>query len=179
MSDSSDSVAPVFASSSKTQARSLLSIRSATRRLRLCAYGKWEDTGLCCTNCRGTGHIRYVWNSLIVLQILSPRVAVHLRALIVLPTRDLVLQVQETFEAIAKGRGLKVWHYPFTEINFAERVVDWCRNWSAFIRSRAKPTRQCKRQRVSAITNRIQLCAGSFECDGIGKASKQRVEVMC
>ena len=32
----------------------------------------------------------------------------RLRALVVLPTRDLVLQVRETFEAISKGRGLKV-----------------------------------------------------------------------
>lgn len=31
-----------------------------------------------------------------------------LRALIVLPTRDLVNQVRETFESIAKGQGLKV-----------------------------------------------------------------------
>jgi ATP-dependent RNA helicase DDX51/DBP6 len=31
-----------------------------------------------------------------------------LRALIVLPTRDLVNQVRETFETVAKGRGLKV-----------------------------------------------------------------------
>jgi ATP-dependent RNA helicase DDX51/DBP6 len=41
-------------------------------------------------------------------QILSPRAVVRLRALVVLPTRDLVIQVRETFEAIAKGRGLKV-----------------------------------------------------------------------
>jgi ATP-dependent RNA helicase DDX51/DBP6 len=41
-------------------------------------------------------------------QILSSRAVIRLRALIVLPTRDLVIQVRETFEAIAKGRGLKV-----------------------------------------------------------------------
>jgi ATP-dependent RNA helicase DDX51/DBP6 len=41
-------------------------------------------------------------------QILSTRIVTRLRALIVLPTRDLVMQVQETFEAIGKGRGLKV-----------------------------------------------------------------------
>ena len=41
-------------------------------------------------------------------QILSTRAVTHLRALVVLPTRDLVVQVRETFEAIAKGRGLKV-----------------------------------------------------------------------
>lgn len=40
-------------------------------------------------------------------QILATRAVTHLRALVVLPTRDLVVQVRETFEAIAKGRGLK------------------------------------------------------------------------
>lgn len=32
----------------------------------------------------------------------------RLRALILLPTRDLVTQVRETFEAFGKGTGLKV-----------------------------------------------------------------------
>ena len=32
----------------------------------------------------------------------------RLRALVVLPTRDLVVQVRETFEAVGKGRGLKI-----------------------------------------------------------------------
>lgn len=32
----------------------------------------------------------------------------RLRALVVLPTRDLVTQVRETFEAVGKGRGLKI-----------------------------------------------------------------------
>lgn len=43
-----------------------------------------------------------------ILQILSARIVTRLRALVVLPTRDLVMQVRETFEAVAKGRGLKV-----------------------------------------------------------------------
>ncbi|KAL5526408.1 DBP6 [Sanghuangporus sanghuang] len=43
-----------------------------------------------------------------IVEILSVRIATRLRALVVLPTRDLVLQVHETFEAIAKGRGLKI-----------------------------------------------------------------------
>ena len=43
-----------------------------------------------------------------LIKILSARIATRLRALIVLPTRDLVLQVQETLEAVSKGRGLKV-----------------------------------------------------------------------
>ena len=42
------------------------------------------------------------------VQVLSARVVTRLRALIVLPTRDLVVQVRETFEAVAKGRGLKI-----------------------------------------------------------------------
>ncbi|KAF5392243.1 hypothetical protein D9757_001476 [Collybiopsis confluens] len=43
-----------------------------------------------------------------IVEILSSRIVTRLRALIVLPTRDLVLQVRETFEAIGKGRGLKI-----------------------------------------------------------------------
>ncbi|KAG1747119.1 DEAD-domain-containing protein [Suillus paluster] len=43
-----------------------------------------------------------------IVEILSTRIVTHLRALIVLPTRDLVTQVRETLEAIAKGRGLKI-----------------------------------------------------------------------
>ena len=42
------------------------------------------------------------------IQLLSSRVVTRLRALVVLPTRDLVVQVRETFEAISRGRGLKV-----------------------------------------------------------------------
>ncbi|KAI9461591.1 hypothetical protein BJY52DRAFT_1185411 [Lactarius psammicola] len=40
--------------------------------------------------------------------VLSSCAVARLRALVVLPTRDLVVQVRETFEAIAKGRGLKI-----------------------------------------------------------------------
>ncbi|KAI1797370.1 DEAD-domain-containing protein [Ganoderma leucocontextum] len=43
-----------------------------------------------------------------IVEILSSRVVTRLRALIVVPTRDLVVQVRETFEAVAKGRGLKI-----------------------------------------------------------------------
>ncbi|KAL0065260.1 ATP-dependent RNA helicase dbp6 [Marasmius tenuissimus] len=43
-----------------------------------------------------------------IIEILSTRIVTRLRALIVLPTRDLVTQVRETFEAIGKGRGLKI-----------------------------------------------------------------------
>jgi ATP-dependent RNA helicase DDX51/DBP6 len=40
--------------------------------------------------------------------VLSKRIVTRLRALIILPTRDLVSQVKETFESVAKGTGLKV-----------------------------------------------------------------------
>ncbi|KAJ7650715.1 DEAD-domain-containing protein [Roridomyces roridus] len=43
-----------------------------------------------------------------IVEILSVRVVTRLRALIVLPTRDLVTQVRETFDAVGKGRGLKI-----------------------------------------------------------------------
>ncbi|KAF8207124.1 P-loop containing nucleoside triphosphate hydrolase protein [Mycena galopus ATCC 62051] len=43
-----------------------------------------------------------------IVEILSARIVTRLRALIVLPTRDLVTQVRETFEAVGRGRGLKI-----------------------------------------------------------------------
>ncbi|KAI0041203.1 P-loop containing nucleoside triphosphate hydrolase protein [Auriscalpium vulgare] len=43
-----------------------------------------------------------------IIETLSARIVTRLRALIVLPTRDLVTQVRETFEEVGKGRGLKV-----------------------------------------------------------------------
>ncbi|ETW83020.1 hypothetical protein HETIRDRAFT_383070 [Heterobasidion irregulare TC 32-1] len=43
-----------------------------------------------------------------IVETLSARIVTCLRALIVLPTRDLVAQVRETFEAVGKGRGLKI-----------------------------------------------------------------------
>ena len=43
-----------------------------------------------------------------IIELLSKRVVTRLRALIVLPTRDLVVQVRETLEAVALGTGLKV-----------------------------------------------------------------------
>lgn len=41
-------------------------------------------------------------------QTLAPRIVTRLRALIVLPTRDLVAQVRETIEVLSKGTKLKV-----------------------------------------------------------------------
>ncbi|CAG8502482.1 9427_t:CDS:10 [Ambispora leptoticha] len=43
-----------------------------------------------------------------IIEILSKRIVTRLRALVVLPTRDLVTQVKETFEAFCKGTDLKV-----------------------------------------------------------------------
>ncbi|KAF8149826.1 P-loop containing nucleoside triphosphate hydrolase protein [Crassisporium funariophilum] len=43
-----------------------------------------------------------------IIETLSSRVITRLRALVVLPTRDLVAQVRETFEVLGKGTGLKI-----------------------------------------------------------------------
>ncbi|KZT39974.1 DEAD-domain-containing protein [Sistotremastrum suecicum HHB10207 ss-3] len=43
-----------------------------------------------------------------IVEILSARIVTRLRALIIVPTRDLVSQVRETIEAVSKGRGLKI-----------------------------------------------------------------------
>ncbi|KAI0768064.1 DEAD-domain-containing protein [Trametes elegans] len=67
-------------------------------------YDPPED--LCVSAPTGSGKtLAYV---LPIVEVLSSRIVTRLRALVVLPTRDLVVQVRETFEAIAKGRGLKI-----------------------------------------------------------------------
>lgn len=43
-----------------------------------------------------------------LIEILSKRQVTRLRALVVLPTRELVVQVKEVLDALAKGTGLKV-----------------------------------------------------------------------
>ncbi|GBB85530.1 hypothetical protein RclHR1_12010011 [Rhizophagus clarus] len=43
-----------------------------------------------------------------IIEILSKRVITRLRALVVLPTRDLVAQVKETFDVFCKGTSLKI-----------------------------------------------------------------------
>ncbi|KAH8118225.1 DEAD-domain-containing protein [Phellopilus nigrolimitatus] len=69
-----------------------------------CPYDPPRD--VCASAPTGSGKtLAYV---IPIVEILSSRIATRLRALIVLPTRDLVLQVQETFEAVSKGRGLKI-----------------------------------------------------------------------
>ncbi|KAF9048459.1 P-loop containing nucleoside triphosphate hydrolase protein [Panaeolus papilionaceus] len=67
-------------------------------------YGASSD--LCVSAPTGSGKtLAYV---LPIIETLSVRVVTRLRALIVLPTRDLVSQVRETFETLSKGTGLKV-----------------------------------------------------------------------
>jgi len=67
-------------------------------------YNPPED--VCVSAPTGSGKtLAYV---LPIVEILSTRTVTRLRALVVLPTRDLVTQVRETFEAVAKGRGLKI-----------------------------------------------------------------------
>lgn len=47
-----------------------------------------------------------------VVEVLGRRIVTRLRALIILPTRDLVMQVRETMEELARGSGLKVRNRP-------------------------------------------------------------------
>ncbi|KAJ3834986.1 DEAD-domain-containing protein [Lentinula raphanica] len=58
--------------------------------------------------CAPTGSGKTLAYAIPIVEILSSRITTRLRALIVLPTRDLVMQVRETFEEISKGRGLKI-----------------------------------------------------------------------
>ncbi|KAF9192404.1 ATP-dependent RNA helicase dbp6 [Haplosporangium sp. Z 767] len=61
---------------------------------------------LCVSAPTGSGKtLAYV---LPIIEILSQRVVTRLRALVVLPTRDLCVQVKETFETFAKGTDLKI-----------------------------------------------------------------------
>ena len=61
---------------------------------------------LCVSAPTGSGKtVAYV---LPIIDILSKRVVTRLRALVVLPTRELAIQVKETFEAFVKGTNLRV-----------------------------------------------------------------------
>ncbi|WVF67768.1 hypothetical protein IAT40_002528 [Kwoniella sp. CBS 6097] len=55
-----------------------------------------------------TGSGKTLAYSIPIVEILSKRVVTRLRALIVLPTRDLVVQVRDTLESLAKGTGLNI-----------------------------------------------------------------------
>lgn len=97
---------------------SLPTLRSAQRRLRLRTNRKRKDLGICCSHRRGQ-HSLYI----LILstlhpsgQILSTKVVTRLRALIVLPTRELAAQVYDTLESVGRGRHLKVW----SSLNWSE-----------------------------------------------------------
>ncbi|KAJ3217988.1 ATP-dependent RNA helicase dbp6 [Dinochytrium kinnereticum] len=55
-----------------------------------------------------TGSGKTLAFALPILEALGSRVITRLRALIVLPTRDLAVQVKATFDAVAKGSGLRI-----------------------------------------------------------------------
>jgi hypothetical protein len=68
------------------------------------------------------------------------RVVIRLRALVILPTRDLVVQVRETFEAISKGRGLKVSAICLCNTMRNKSISDWDCYRTALVCARAIPT---------------------------------------
>ncbi|EGN99137.1 hypothetical protein SERLA73DRAFT_54272, partial [Serpula lacrymans var. lacrymans S7.3] len=78
--------------------------RDARKRGLYAPYAPPRD--VCVSAPTGSGKtLAYV---LPIVETLSSRIITRLRALVVLPTRDLVMQVRETFEEVGKGRGLKV-----------------------------------------------------------------------
>ncbi|CAA7267090.1 unnamed protein product [Cyclocybe aegerita] len=81
----------------------LLPPQESSRELYL-PFGPPRD--VCVSAPTGSGKtLAYV---LPILEILARRVVTRLRALIVLPTRDLVAQVRETIEVLSKGTNLKI-----------------------------------------------------------------------
>ncbi|KAF8623612.1 hypothetical protein AX17_007315 [Amanita inopinata Kibby_2008] len=72
-----------------------------------CLYTPYDPPRDVCVSAP-TGSGKTLAYAIPIVEILSSRIVTRLRALIVLPTRDLVIQVRETFEAILKGRGLKI-----------------------------------------------------------------------
>ncbi|KAL1920871.1 uncharacterized protein VTP21DRAFT_11506 [Calcarisporiella thermophila] len=75
-------------------------------RSRLLYERHQHPSDICVSAPTGSGKtLAYV---LPIVEILSKRIVTRLRALIVLPTRDLVLQVKEVFDAFCKGTSLKV-----------------------------------------------------------------------
>lgn len=69
-------------------------------------YPLFKQRDVCVSAPTGSGKtLSYV---VPIVEVLQKRVVTRLRALVILPTRDLVSQTRETFEAVAKGTGLKV-----------------------------------------------------------------------
>lgn len=89
----------------------LLRLRTPSGHLRLCTNRIRKDSFIRRAHRRGE---LVVWFSAFIRlilfgrQTLAPRIVTRLRALILLPTRDLVAQVRETFQSFGKGTGLKV-----------------------------------------------------------------------
>ncbi|KAK0469813.1 DEAD-domain-containing protein [Desarmillaria tabescens] len=78
--------------------------KEARKRALYCPHSPPRD--VCVSAPTGSGKtLAYV---LPIVETLSSRIVIRLRALVVLPTRDLVNQVKETFEAVAKGCGLRI-----------------------------------------------------------------------
>ncbi|KAJ3757412.1 DEAD-domain-containing protein [Lentinula raphanica] len=78
--------------------------RDPTQRALYRPYNPPRDVCVCAP----TGSGKTLAYAIPIVEVLSTRIITRLRALIVLPTRDLVMQVRETFEEISKGRGLKI-----------------------------------------------------------------------
>ncbi|KAG6888830.1 hypothetical protein C0995_005705 [Termitomyces sp. Mi166 len=73
-----------------------------------------------------------------IIEILSTRIVTRLRALIVLPTRDLVMQVRETFETLGRGRGFQ--HLRFLVIDEADRLLAQSfQDWLAQVLAATRP----------------------------------------
>ena len=68
-----------------------------------------------------------------LIEILSQRIVTRLRALVVLPTRELVIQVRETMEALAKGTGLTVRACFGTMQELMEHALDWECHWTTWV----------------------------------------------
>ncbi|KAK0223191.1 DEAD-domain-containing protein [Armillaria fumosa] len=78
--------------------------KDARKRYLYCPRNPPRD--VCVSAPTGSGKtLAYV---LPIVETLSSRIVPRLRALVVLPTRDLVNQVKETFEAVGKGCGLRI-----------------------------------------------------------------------
>lgn len=111
---SADRAPAVSPPSEPAAARALPTLRASARRLRVCANRQREDPRVRAPGGRGEAAFLISVQVLMLMrwafapQVLSARLVTRLRALVVLPTRDLVSQVRETFDAVAKGRGLKV-----------------------------------------------------------------------
>lgn len=110
-------ITELFAGPSSNAAHRLtLSVQSAvlpllltsptSQQLYVPAYDPLGHRDLCVNAPTGSGKtLAYV---VPIVETLSPRVVTRLRALVVLPTRDLALQARETFQTFASGTDLRI-----------------------------------------------------------------------